>query len=457
MAGKDLTQGSIWGNIMTFSLPYVLAYFLQILYGLADLFVIGRYCGVDSTTAVSNGAQVMYLITCVVIGLAMGTTVCTAHAVGAKDRKRASLIIGNTATLFLSLSVVMGVILLLCRGSIVRLIGTPPEAMQGTNDYLTVCFIGIPFIMSYNIISSIFRGLGDSKSPMYFVAVACVVNILLDFFFIGYMGWGPMGAALGTTLSQMSSVVFALIAIRRHRGEEGLAPGERGVLDLVRSDFKPDRSTMMNILKVGFPIAMQDGFVQVGFLLITVIANARGVYDAAAVGIVEKFIGLVFIVPSAMLSTVSAIASQNIGARRVDRAKQAMKYAMAITATYGMVVATILQFVPHLAVRIFTDDAQVVAMGGVYLRGYAWDCVLAGIHFCFSGFFTACGYSIISFAHNLLSIVVARVPGVYLASEMFPHTLYPMGLATCSGSLLSCLICVVAYRWVVKKVTEKFI
>lgn len=440
MNRKDLTQGSILGNIMTFCLPYILAYFLQILYGLADLFVIGRYCNVDSTTAVSNGAQVMYLVTCVVIGLAMGTTVKTAHAIGAKDTRRAAQIIGNTATMFLGLSLVLAVGLLAFRNGIVLLMDTPQEAVTGTRDYLTVCFIGIPFIMAYNIIASIFRGLGDSKSPMYFVAVACVVNILLDFFFIGYCGWGPTGAALGTTLSQMASVGFALFAIRRHRE----------VFDVHRHDFKPRRDVIFSILKIGFPIAMQDGFIQIAFIVITVIANGRGLYDAAAVGIVEKFIGLVFVVPSAMLSTVSAIASQNIGALQVSRAQRTMWYAMGITTAYGIIVAIVLQFVPDLAVRIFTDDAQVVAMGGEYLRGYVWDCVFAGLHFCFSGFFTACGYSVISFAHNFLSIICARIPLVYLASEAYPDTLYPMGLATCLGSMLSVVICIVVYAWMTK-------
>ena len=440
MNRKDLTQGSILGNIMTFSLPYILAYFLQILYGLADLFVIGRYCDVDSTTAVSNGAQVMYLVTCIVIGLAMGTTVKTAHAIGAKDNRRAAQIIGNTATMFLGLSLFLAVGLLAFRNGIVSLMDTPQEAVIGTRDYLTVCFIGIPFIMAYNIIASIFRGLGDSKSPMYFVAVACVVNILLDFLFIGYMGWGPTGAALGTTLSQMASVGFALFAIRRHKE----------VFDVHRHDFKPRKEVISSILKIGFPIAMQDGFIQIAFIVITVIANGRGLYDAAAVGIVEKFIGLVFIVPSAMLSTVSAIASQNIGAMQVSRAQRTMWYAMGITTTYGIIVAIVLQFVPDLAVRIFTDDAHVVAMGGEYLRGYVWDCVFAGLHFCFSGFFTACGYSIISFAHNFLSIICARIPLVYLASEAYPDTLYPMGLATCLGSVLSVVICIVVYAWMVK-------
>ncbi len=441
MNGKDLTQGSIAGNIMTFSLPYMFAYFLQILYGLADLYVIGQYCDVDSTTAVSNGAQVMYLVTVVLIGLAMGTTVLTARAVGAKDNARARIIIGNTITMFAVIAAVLLVFLLCMRSWIVSVMDTPPEAVAGMEHYLTVCFIGIPFIIAYNIIASIFRGLGDSRSPMYFVAVACVVNIALDYLFIGYFGLGAMGAALGTTLSQMASVLFAIGAIRRHRG----------VMDLSRSDLRPQKNAVKNILKVGLPIAVQDGFIQVSFLAITVIANQRGLVDAAAVGIVEKFIGLVFIVPSAMLSTVSAISAQNIGAGNAVRARLTMRTAMMITTGYGIVVAIVLQFVPQLAVGIFTDNPQVLAQGADYLRGYVWDCIFAGLHFCFSGFFTACGYSIISFVHNCISIVCARIPLAWLSSTLYPDTLYPMGLSTCTGSMLSCLICLGAYCWMRKQ------
>lgn len=441
MKGKDLTKGSIAGNIMSFSLPYMLAYFLQILYGLADLFVIGQYCDVDNTTAVSNGAQVMYMVTVVLIGLAMGTTVLTARSVGAKDNERTRQIVGNTISMFIVIAVVLMGLLLSLRGWIVSVMDTPAEAIDGMNRYLTVCFIGIPFIIAYNIIASIFRGLGDSRSPMYFVAVACAFNIVLDYVFIGYFGLGAMGAALGTTLSQMASVVFALCSIRRHRG----------VLDVRREDLCLKKDVVKQILKIGLPIAMQDGFIQISFLAITVIANGRGLVDAAAVGIVEKFIGLVFIVPSAMLSTVSAISAQNIGAGKMPRAVSTMRCAMLITTIYGTVCAIALQFVPELAVGIFTDNAQVLAQGSDYLRGYVWDCIFASIHFCFSGFFTACGYSIISFVHNSISIVTARIPLAWLSSHLYPDTLYPMGLSTCTGSIVSCIICVGAFLWMRSK------
>ena len=441
MKGKDLTKGSITGNIMSFSLPYMLAYFLQILYGLADLFVIGQYCGVDSTTAVSNGAQVMYMVTVVLIGLAMGTTVLTARSVGAKDNERTRQIVGNTISMFAIIAVVLMGVLLSLRSWIVGVMDTPAEAVSGMKSYMTVCFAGIPFIIAYNIIASIFRGLGDSRSPMYFVAVACAFNIVLDYVFIGFLGFGAMGAALGTTLSQMASVVFALFSIRRHRG----------VLDVGRKDLRLKKDVVKHILKIGLPVAMQDGFIQISFLAITVIANGRGLVDAAAVGIVEKFIGLVFIVPSAMLSTVSAISAQNIGAGKMPRAVSTIRRAMLITTVYGTVCAVVLQFIPNLAVGIFTDDAQVLAQGSDYLRGYVWDCIFASIHFCFSGFFTACGYSIISFVHNSISIVTARIPLAWLSSRLYPDTLYPMGLSTCTGSIVSCIICVCAFVWMRRK------
>ncbi len=441
MRQNDLTQGSVMGNIFSFALPYMFAYFLQILYGLADLFVIGRYCGVDSTTAVSNGAQVMHFVTVVIIGLAMGTTVRTALAVGAKDVRETARVVGNSATLFLAASVVLAAGLMLFTADIVRLLKAPAESVAGTESYLLVCFAGVPFIVAYNLIAAIFRGLGDTRTPMYFVAVACVVNIVLDFLFIGYFGLGPMGAALGTTLSQMVSVAFAAFAIRRH--------WER--FQVTRHDLRPQRSVLSGILSIGVPVALQDGFIQVSFIVIAIIANMRGLDDAAAVGIVEKFIGLLFIVPSAMLSTVSAVSAQNIGAGKPERARQTLWRAIAVTFSFGMVCALAVQFVPELAVRIFTANERVVAQGADYLRSYAWDCALAGVHFCFSGYFTACGYSIISFCHNVASILTARVPLSYLFSVKFASTLYPMGWAAPIGSGVSVVICVVAYWWLMRR------
>ena len=435
---KNLTQGSVLKNVVSFSLPYLLSYFLQTLYGMADLFIIGQFEGVASTTAVSIGSQVMHMLTVMLVGLAMGATVSIAQATGRGAKKDASAAIGNTVTLFMSLSVVLLFVLLVLRGSIVAVMSTPEEAVSGTLDYLTICFIGIPFITAYNIIASIFRGLGDSKSPMYFIAVACVVNIALDYCFMGTLRLGPAGAALGTTLSQAVSVVISLAVIRKKQ-----------LIAVRRADLRPCRSVMEKLLKIGVPVALQDGFIQVSFVIITIIANRRGLTVAAAVGIVEKIIGFLFLIPSSMLSTVSALGAQNIGAGKPERARLTLRYAAMIACSFGIAVVILTLFIAEPLVGLFTPDAAVA--GGQYLCGYIWDSFFAGVQFSFSGYFCACGKSGISFLHNFLSIVLIRVPGAYLASRYFPQTLLPMGLASASGSLFSILICVIAYAIILRR------
>ena len=437
---KNLTTGSVFKNILFFSLPYLLSYFLQTLYRMADLFIIGQFEGVASTTAVSIGSQVMHMLTVMIVGLAMGSTVSIGQAVGAGDRKKAASGIGNTVTLFMCLSVVLTVALLVFVRPVVTIMSTPEAAVPGTVEYLTVCFIGIPFITAYNIISSIFRGLGDSKSPMYFIAVACVANIALDYLFMGALHLGPSGAALGTTLSQAVSVIIALVVIRRHSG----------ALAVKKSDFQPARPVMAKLLRIGVPIAMQDGLIQIAFIIITVIANRRGLNDAAAVGIVEKIISFLFLVPSSMLSTVSALGAQNIGAGKPERARLTLRYAAFIAVCFGTCMVILMQFAAEPVVSLFTDStqsdgAEVIRLGGQYMRGYVWDCIFAGVHFSFSGYFCACGRSGLSFLHNISAILLVRVPGVYLTSLFFPDSLFPMGLATSMGSLLSVIICVIAY------------
>lgn len=442
---KNLTTGSVLKNVILFSLPYLLSYFLQTLYGMADLFIIGQFGTVADTTSVSVGSQVMHMITVMIVGLAMGTTVCIGQAVGARDSKKASKNVGNTAVLFMSVSLALTALLLILVKPIVAVMSTPKEAVEGTAAYLTICFIGIPFITAYNIISSIFRGLGDSKSPMYFIAVACVSNIILDYVFMGALHLGPSGAALGTTLSQAISVAVSLIVIIKRKN-----------IVLVKSDFKPCRFVMGNILKIGVPIALQDGLIQIAFIIITVIANQRGLSEAAAVGIVEKIISFLFLVPSSMLSTVSALGAQNIGANKPERAVKTLRYAIMLACGFGVIVSVIIQFTAEPVVGLFTDGAtqegaRVVMFGAQYLRGYIWDCIFAGIHFSFSGYFCACGKSWLSFFHNITAIVLMRIPGVYITSKLFVDTLFPMGLATAAGSLISVIICLIAYSILSKR------
>ena len=262
---KNLTTGSVGRQLIGFSLPYLLSYLLQTLYGMADLFIIGQYYeGVAGTTAIAVGSQVMHMLTVMIVGLAMGTTVSIARAIGADDRPQAAAATGNTVTLFLSLSLVLTAGLLLLRRPITAVMSTPEAAVEGTVRYLTICFPGIPCITAYNILSAIFRGIGDSKSPMIFIFIACLANIALDYLFIGALHLGPAGAALGTSLSQAISVAISLAVIVRRR-----------TMPLAKADLRPQKPVMDAILKIGVPISVQDGFIQISFIVITVIANRR--------------------------------------------------------------------------------------------------------------------------------------------------------------------------------------
>lgn len=444
----DLTQGSVFEKLIKFSLPYLLSCFLQTFYGLADLFITGQFNGADAITAVSVGSQVTHMLTVVIVGLAMGTTVNIGLAVGAGNKRKVSKVIGNTVSLFAIFASLLTIILLLANNKILYILSVPQESWTQAKNYLTVCFIGIPFITAYNVLSSIFRGMGDSKSPLYFIGIAGVFNVVFDYLLIGIFRMGALGAAIATVTAQALSVAVALFALFMH---------QRKSLDfsISREDFHISEPDVKSLLKVGTPIALQDGLIQVAFLVITVIANRRGLAAAAAVGIVEKLIGFMFLVPSAMLSAVSAVAAQNAGAGLHKRGRQALEYGIVITVMTGLVFAVICQFYAEPIVGLFAkEEATVILMGGQYLRSYVLDCVFAGVHFCFSGYFCAYQKSLISFAHNLTAIILVRIPGAYYASKMFPESLYPMGFAAPLGSLLSAVICIVVY-FVCKKEFNK--
>lgn len=478
MAQHNLAKGDLFHNMILFSLPYLLSYFLQTLYGLADLLIAGRFNGADVISAVSIGSQVMHMVTVMIVGLAMGTTVMIGRFVGAEDDDGIRRAIGNTVSLFTMIAAAATLALLGLTQPIVHLLSTPPEAVPGAIAYLRICFAGIPFIVAYNILSSIFRGMGDSRSPMLFIAVACALNILLDLLFMGPMQLGAAGAALATVVAQAASVAFALVGIRKtsmdrqrrgtadvrnasmdtsgeksnrtqgHSSEEGRSSSKHARADRIAWW---DPAMLHQILSIGLPIACQDGFIQISFLVITVIANRRGVDISAAVGIVEKTISFLFLVPSSMLSTVSTIAAQSIGAGDPARARQTLRYGVGIASGIGLLFAILFQFISAPFFTLFTKDPVVQALAVQYMCTYVFDCVVAGIHFPFSGFFSASGLSILSFIHNLCSVILVRIPGAWLATKLFPDSLYAMGLAAPAGSLLSALICIGFYIALRKK------
>ncbi len=436
---KDLTQGNLIKNIFVFSLPFLFSYFLQTLYGMADLFIVGQYNGASSISGVSIGSQIMHMLTVMLVGICMGTIVMIGRNVGSHNEKGISKTIGNSISLFTILSVILVIVLLLLLNPIVNIMQTPLEAIDETKKYLLICFIGIPFIIAYNVISSIFRGLGDSKTPMYFIIIACIANIALDYLFIGCFDLHA-SAAYGTVIAQAISVVCSIISISK-----------RKLIQIHKEDLKLEKEYFQPILKTGIPVSLQDGLIQISFLIITMIANRRGVEVSAAVGIVEKIISFLFLVPSSMLSTVSTIASQAIGANKKELARKVTFICIGIAFTFGIIIGIVFQFIAENVLSLFTKEQNVIALGASYIHSYVFDCAIAGIHFCFSGFYVATGYSKISFIQNILSIIFMRVPGAYLASIYFPNTLFPMGLAAPLGGVLQVVICVIFFIYLRKQ------
>ena len=438
METKSFTEGNIVRGMLRFSVPYLITCFLQTFYGMADLFIVGQFNAPASISAVAVGSQLMHMLTVVIAGFAMGSTVLIGRSVGAGNRSGIAGAVSTTFAVFAALAAGLTVLLLLFTNPIIVLLKVPAAAVSESAAYMRICFAGVVFITAYNVVSAVFRGLGDTRRPMYYVAAAGILNIGLDWLLVGPLGMGAGGAALATVVSQGVSVLLGLIALKKYHG------------DAFHRGARPDRDDAGRILGVGVPIALQEGLIQVSFLVITMIANSRGVEVAAAVGIVEKVISFLFLVPSAMLSTVSALSAQNAGAGRHDRSRQVLRIGCMICVGFGAVVFVLCQpLAPHI-VSLFVKQGDnvgaVVRLGGQYLRTYSLDCMLAGIHFCFSGFFSAYGKSGYSFLHNIISIITFRIPGAWAAAVLFPQTLYAMGIAAPMGSLLSVVICLVLYR-----------
>lgn len=436
MNQSDLEKGGVFPRLLRFSLPYLLACFLQTFYGLADLYFTGRFNTASAITAVSVGSQLMHMLTVVIVGLAMGSTVFLSRAMGSGDRQAAARSIGNTALLFSGFALVLTAVLLVSRGKLLQLLSVPPEAMKEARDYVTLCFGGVLFITAYNILSSIYRGLGDTRRPMLFVMAAGVVNIGLDWMLMVPGHMGTRGAALATLISQGFSVLLAAAWLPRAMD-----------FPLKKGDFRPEPAILGRILRVGLPVAAQDGLIQVSFLVITGIANRRGLEISAAVGITEKVISFLFLVPSAMLSSVSALCARDLGAGNPEKSRRTLGCALGLCLASGAFFTLVCSLWAPQVLRIFArEEPEIITLGAQYLRTYVWDCIFAGFHFCFSGYFCACERSSLSFLHNIISILTLRIPLVWLAARLWPATLYPMGLGAPLGSLLSTLICLGFYR-----------
>lgn len=429
-SNHDLTKGSVFQTLTAFALPFLAANFLQALYGATDLFVAGQFSGTSAISAVNIGSQIMQLITSFVIGCSMGTTVTLGVRIGSRENEKAAQILGNSVILFAIFSLVITPGMLWQTGNLAAMMQTPAESFQETITYVTICSAGIPFIVIFNVVAAVLRGLGDSKTPMYIVAIACVINIGGDLLLTGLFHMGVAGVAIATTAAQAISSFCGLWMIRR-----------RGLpFQLSRRDVAWSGPVSKSICVVGLPIALQDTLINLSFMVLTVIANHRGLVASSAVGVGERLIMFMFLVPSSMLSAISAITAQNIGANKPERAVQSLKYGILITGVFGVFMCMISWLCPQTLTGIFSKDAAVIAAAGEYLKTYSIDCILCAVTFCINGYLCGIGKSIYTFLHNVISIFLVRIPAAYFLSLWFPESLLPMGLASPLGSVASILM-----------------
>ena len=431
MKELDLTQGSVPKVLLRFAMPFLIANVLQALYGGADLFVVGQYDDAASVAGVAIGSQVMQTITGIILGLTTGTTILIAMGTGAKDDRKVAATIGTSVYFFTVTGIILTLVMVLFHRPIAALMHTPEEAMADTLHYILICSAGIPFIMGYNVVCGILRGLGDSKSPLYFVGLACIINIGADFLLVGGFGMRAAGAAIATVLSQGISFLTALWFLHSW----GLH------FEFTRRVIRFHKDLSRRIVTLGAPIALQDALINVSFLIITVIVNQMGVIASASLGVVEKIIIFAMLPPTAMAAAVATMTAQNYGAGLIQRMSRCLYSGIGISLVFGVSVCVYSQFLPETLTGIFTNDPAVIEMAAGYLRGYSIDCVMVSFVFCTNSYFSGQGNSWFPMIHSMIATFLFRIPLSYLCGQLDPTDLVLMGYAPPLSTLVSLLIC----------------
>lgn len=437
----NLATGNVLGKLISFALPFLFSCFMQAFYSAVDMWTIGRFSTTANLAAVNTGAQVTQIVTGFCVGISMGTTVLIGHSVGAQDQNSADRALGNSVWLFTVLAAILTPIMILGSGTITGIMQTPKEAITAATVYIQICGLGIPFIVAYNVISAILRGDGNSRMPMVFIGIACLINVVGDLLLTGVFKLGVVGVAVATITAQAVSSVVGVFYLRK----KGLS------FPITKAGFKLSATTIKRILFNGIPIAAQDTLINISFIAITVIANKRGITDASAVGVVEKIIQLMFLFPTAMMSALSVFTSQNVGAGKKTRAISAVKYGIVITLAFGILSCTVSQIWGKPMASFFSTDTAVIYSASEYLKTYSIDCVIVAFSFCLNGYFCGIDKSVIVFIHNAISSFGVRIPLAMLLSNMFQASMLPMGLASPIGSMVSLVICAGYLLWINKK------
>ena len=438
---SNFTRGRILAPLLRFAMPVLGALILQAMYGAVDLLVVGWFAFPADVSAVSTGSQLMHTITFVVVGLSMGTTVLLGNCIGAGERDRAGDIIGTAICLFGLLGLAITVAVPLAARPLCALMQAPEEAFGQTVAYVSICAGGALFIVAYNVLGSVFRGMGDSQTPLLAVMIACVANIAGDLLFVAGLRMGAAGAALATALAQAVSVVLCFLVIRRR----GLPfPFSRRCVRL-RADIA------LRTVRLGAPLALQDLLVSISFLVILAIVNGLGLIASAGIGVAEKLCAFIMLVPSAFSQSLSAFVAQNVGAHEPGRARRAMLYGMGASLLLGCVMAWAAYFHGDVLGSIFSRDAEVVAAGADYLRAYAIDTLFVSFLFCFIGYFNGCGRTTFVMLQGLAGAFGVRIPVSWLMSRQARPSLFRIGLATPCSTLVQILLCLFYFVFILRQ------
>ena len=432
---QNFTEGKIFSPLIRFALPVLLALFLQAMYGAVDLLIVGQFGGDNAdvfVSAVSTGSQIMMTLTVVITGLAMGLTVYVGEKIGAGRRDEAGEIIGSGISLFGIISLILTVVMVFASSNLTKIMHAPDEAFDNTVWYVAVCSAGTLFIVAYNLVGSIFRGIGDSKIPLLTVAIACALNILGDFLLVAVLGMGAVGAAIATVFAQAMSVVLSLFIIRKRN-----LP-----FDFSKKCLCPKATHIKTILRLGTPIAFQDLLVSISFLVILSIVNNLGLTESAGVGVAEKVCAFIMLIPSAFMQSMSAFVAQNMGALKYDRAKKALWYGIASSLAVGIVVGYFSFFHGDILAGIFAKDPSIVAPASEYLKAYAIDCMLTAFLFCFMGYFNGCGDTTFVMVQGIIGGICVRIPVSWAMSKIVPVSLFRIGLATPISTVVQIILCV---------------
>lgn len=428
---QSFTEGKIFSPLIRFALPVLLALFLQAMYGAVDLLIVGQFGSPADVSAVSTGSQVMHSLTVVIVGLSMGITILVGQKLGERNPDEAGRAIGSGICFFTVVALVMTVIMLGAASPLSALMRAPAEAFDSTVGYVRICSAGTVFIVAYNVLGSVFRGIGDSKMPLITVAIACVLNIAGDLFFVAGLHMGVAGAALATVLAQAVSVILSFLIIRRRPLPFAFS----------RKTLEFNGRIIGRILFLGAPIALQDLLVSISFLVILAIVNSLGLIASAGVGVAEKLCAFIMLVPSAYMQSMSAFVAQNIGAGQPKRAKTALFYGILSSLAAGVVMAYVSFFHGDLLAGLFARDTDVIFAAFDYLKAYSIDCLLTSFLFCFMGYFNGCGKTVFVMLQGIVGAFCVRIPVSYLISRVTGVSLFCIGLATPASTIVQILLC----------------